>query len=379
MPGIPQSAFRTARGNGYPAGADAATAFTRKRSAAPPREADHHAHRAILDGDETLTVDDAAAPALPVSVVICAYTEQRWDDILAAVRSVAAQRHPALETILVVDHNPALLRRLTSELPDVRVVENRHARGLSGGKNTGAELARGDIVAFLDDDAVAEPGWLSGMLTGYRSPEVAGVGGTTRPRWETGRPFWFPEEFDWVVGCTYKGRDPGVVRNLLGGNASFRRVVLEQVGGFRYSLGRNSATHRPLGGEETEFCIRVVQRMPGSVFIYEPGAVIHHWAPAPRERFSYFRSRCYAEGLSKAAMTRLVGGRHGLATEREYALHTLRRGVWRGLGEGVRGDPSGFARAAAILFGAAATVCGFLVGSTGAVVRNVRFPTRAGR
>src|SRR5260370_1005218 len=86
-----------------------------------------------------------------ISVVICAHTEQRWADTLAAVASVRAQSLAAREIIVVVDHNPVLLGRLRAALGDVTVVENRAGRGLSGGKNTGVAVARGEIVAFLDD------------------------------------------------------------------------------------------------------------------------------------------------------------------------------------------------------------------------------------
>src|SRR3712207_1477155 len=135
--------------------------------------------------------------ALPtVSVIICAYTDERWDDVLAAVRSVEAQRVAPYEILLVVDHNRTLRDRLAEALPHVQVVENRGERGLSGGKNTGVALARGDVVAFLDDDAVAEAGWLEHLVAGYDEPQVMGVGGLTLPLWETGRPSWFPEEFD---------------------------------------------------------------------------------------------------------------------------------------------------------------------------------------
>jgi glucosyl-dolichyl phosphate glucuronosyltransferase len=313
--------------------------------------------------------EQAAAPSrsgdhrsVTFSVVICAYTERRWDDVLAAVRSVQQQSLPPLEIILVVDHNPALLERLAGELPDVRVVPNREARGLSGGKNTGVALARGTVVAFLDDDAVAEADWLKAMAAAYAGPDVVGVGGLTRPLWETGRPRWFPEEFDWVVGCTFVGRDPGPVRNLLGGNASFRREVFDTVGGFPTGIGRTSTSSRPLGCEETEFCIRVSQRLPGVIFLHEPRSVIWHRAPVARERFSYFLSRCYAEGLSKALVTRSVGVEDGLSAEREYTRVVLRRGVVRGLRQGLHGRREGPARSAAIVAGLGATVWGYGIG-----------------
>jgi glycosyltransferase involved in cell wall biosynthesis len=306
--------------------------------------------------------DGLAALPPPTSVVICAYTDKRWEDVLAAVRSVEQQQVRPLEVILVVDHNPSLYERLRAALPDVRVVENQGERGLSGGKNTGVALARGDVVAFLDDDAIAEPEWLQWLGAGYTDPAVMGVGGLTLPLWETGRPRWFPTEFDWVVGCTFTGRPPGLVRNLLGGNASFRREAFEIGGGFESRLGRSTRSTRPLGCEETEFCIRLGQRRPESFFVFEDRAVIWHRAPADRERFSYFRSRCYAEGLSKAVVTRSVGAGDGLSAERSYVARTLGRGMARGLGEALHGDGAGLARAGAITVGLAATTAGYVIG-----------------
>lgn len=304
-----------------------------------------------------------------VSVVICAYTDERWDDVLAAVASVRGQRLAAHEVILVVDHNPALFARLRAALVDVQVVENRYPRGLSGGKNTGVELAKGDVVAFLDDDAVAEPEWLEHLVAGYAEPDVMGVGGLTLPLWETRRPAWWPEEFDWTVGCSFVGREPGPVRNLLGGNASFRREAFALAGGFPVGIGRSAADSRPLGCEETEFCIRLAQRRPGTTYLYDARAVIHHRVPRQRERFGYFRTRCFSEGLSKAQVTRSVGVADGLSAERRYAAVTLRRGAARGLRDAVRGDLAGLARTGAIATGLALTTAGFALGTVRDAVR----------
>jgi glucosyl-dolichyl phosphate glucuronosyltransferase len=305
-----------------------------------------------------------------VSVVICAHTQERWHDTLAAVASVGGQILPPQETIVVVDHNPVLYDRLRAALPDVTVVENREAPGLSGGKNTGVAVSRGEVVAFLDDDAVAEPGWLKFLVDSYAEPGVAGVGGLTLPLWETRRPSWFPAEFDWVVGCTYVGMPPSraPVRNLLGGNASFRRDVFAAVGGFDSGIGR-SRHKRPLGCEETEFCIRLHQRVPGSVLLFDHRAVIWHRVPAARCSFSYFRARCYAEGLSKALVTGSVGTGDGLSAERRYATRTLPRGVLRGLADCVRGHPAGLGRAGAIATGLAAATAGYSAGSLSALKR----------
>ncbi|MET9970448.1 glycosyltransferase family 2 protein, partial [Streptomyces sp. NPDC006356] len=125
-----------------------------------------------------------------ISVVICVYTEDRWEDILAAVSSVRAQSYPALETLLVVDHNEALLDRLTKEYKEttgVRVLANAGPRGLSAGRNTGIAASYGEVIAFLDDDAVAERDWLRHFAAAYADPHVMAVGGRTEPIWASGR------------------------------------------------------------------------------------------------------------------------------------------------------------------------------------------------
>ncbi|MFJ9738672.1 glycosyltransferase family 2 protein [Streptomyces sp. NPDC101166] len=309
-----------------------------------------------------------------ISVVVCAYTEDRWDDILAAVASVRAQSRPALETVLVVDHNQALTDRLTEEFAnagsraadgEVRVLSNSGPRGLSAGRNTGIAAARGDVIAFLDDDAVAERDWLRWFAAGYDDPRVMAVGGLTLPVWASGhRPLWFPEEFDWVVGCSYRGLPPGRarVRNVLGGNASFRRTAFDLAGGFATGIGRDG-DRRPLGGEETELCIRLSRARPDAILLVDDRAVIHHKVPEARERFAYFRARAYAEGLSKALVARSVGAAKGLESERRYTTRVLPSGVARGLRDAFLARPGGARRAAAIITGALTAATGYAAGA----------------
>ncbi|MFD5480269.1 glycosyltransferase family 2 protein [Streptomyces hawaiiensis] len=306
-----------------------------------------------------------------VSVVICAYTEDRWEDILAAVSSVHAQSRPALETLLVVDHNETLRERLAKEYKEssdggaVRVLANAGPRGLSAGRNTGIAAARGEVVAFLDDDAVAERDWLRYFAEAYADPRVMAVGGRTVPVWASGRrPDWFPEEFDWVVGCTYRGLPRGRVRvrNVLGGNASFRRSAFDAAGGFATGIGRDG-DKRPLGCEETELCIRLSRARPDAVLLIDDRAVIHHRVPEIREHFGYFRTRAYAEGLSKALVARSVGAQKGLESERRYATRVLPAGVARGLRDAVLARPGGAGRAGAIVAGVLTAAGGYVVGS----------------
>jgi glucosyl-dolichyl phosphate glucuronosyltransferase len=305
----------------------------------------------------------ATSPEL--SVVICAYSEQRWDDLVAAIDSLRHQIIPPGEIIVVIDHNPALLERARSSFPGVVVLENSERRGLSGARNSGIAAARGAIIAFLDDDATAAPDWVAQLLAGYADPRVIGVGGSIEPLWQQPRPGWFPAEFDWVVGCTYRGTPTNAapVRNLIGANMSFRREVFTAVGHFRGEIGR-VGTH-PVGCEETELCIRIGQRWPERVLLYRPEAQVFHHVPPVRGRWSYFRARCYGEGISKALVRRFVGARDALSSERSYTLRTLPQGVACGLADSARGDPQGLLRAAAIVAGLAVTAAGFVRGSVG--------------
>ncbi|MEK2489818.1 glycosyltransferase family 2 protein [Kitasatospora purpeofusca] len=299
----------------------------------------------------------APGPDAPdLTVVICAYTVERWDDLSAAVASVHAQRRPPGELLLVVDHCPELLRLAQEHLTGLRILANRQRRGLSGARNTALAEARGALVAFLDDDAAADPEWTAHLLAGYRDPDVLGVGGLVRPWWRTGRPDWFPPEFDWVVGCSYRGLPvrPAPVRNFIGANMSFRRAEAVAAGGFRTDLGR--VGRRPLGCEETDLCIRLSARHPGAVLRYEPAAAVHHRVPAARTTFGYFAARCWAEGCSKAAVVRYDGAAAGLASERAYLRHTLPVALLRSLR---RRRP---ATAAALCAGVALTAGGYLTG-----------------
>jgi glycosyltransferase involved in cell wall biosynthesis len=315
---------------------------------------------------------------LNVSVVICAYNSDRWRLLKAAVASLLAQDLAPLEIIVVIDHNPALLERVRGEWPGVLALANREPRGLSGARNSGVLAARGEVIAFLDDDAIASEDWIRRLSAGYEDSNVIGVGGEIRPLWEGRRPNWFPEEFDWVVGCTYRGlpESPARVRNLIGCNMSFRRQVFQVAGHFRSGLGREGTV--PLGCEETEFCIRAGECFPAHALVYEPRALVYHYVPAARATLSYFRARCFAEGISKSQVTALVGRSPALSSEWQYARQTLPRAVLRNL-RGARRDPAGLARAGTVSLGLGITAIGYLRGELAERVKKGNRLTGLGR
>lgn len=293
------------------------------------------------------------------SVVLCAYTLDRWCDIERAVDSLRQQSRRPDEVLLVSDHNPDLLARATAAFPDVRCVGNTGAQGLSDARNTGIRCATGDVVAFLDDDATAAPDWAERLLEAYADADVIGVGGWVRPAWRAPRPAWLPEEFLWVLGCSYTGlpRSRAAVRNPIGANMSFRRAVFDAAGGFDTGTGR--VGQDAAGCEETEFAIRARRVLPGSRVVLEPSARCRHGVSPDRVTRAYFRRRCRAEGRSKAVVSRLAGADSALESERTYVSRTLPRGILRGLGRLLRGDRAGGAQAWTILEGTALTAASY--------------------
>ena len=300
---------------------------------------------------------------LTSSVVVCTASMDRWQHVVAGVAAVERQTVPAAETILVVDRNPDLMARAQAELPSVRTVANTRGGGVSGARNSGLAVAAGEIVAFLDDDALPEATWLERLLAPYSDPDVQVVGGLALPVWPGGqRPDQLVPELDWIVGCTHHGPPiiRGDVRNTIGANMSVRRAVVEVVGGFDENVSRHGSV--PLGCDDTEFCIRVVQRRPGSRVVFEPAAVVHHNVTPDRTTWAYLRSRARAEGLSKATVAKLVGPEAATVTERDYVRHVLPGAVGRELRRAVGGERAGWRGAAGVLTALAFTTWGYAEG-----------------
>ena len=295
----------------------------------------------------------------PVSVVICAFTMDRWSLLEAAVVSALRQPETA-EVVIVIDHNKELLARARERWPLAIVVPNAHRAGLSGARNTGIAASSTGIVAFLDDDASGTDTWLHWLIAPFSGENVAAVGGRAEPVWPSAaEPRILPRELQWVVGCSYAGlpESRSEVRNVIGCSMAFRREILLELGGFNIDTGRVGSL--PLGCEETELCIRLRQADVSAQVIYEPRSVVHHTVTAERVRWTYLVRRCFFEGMSKAALTRTLGRGDALSSETSYALKVLPQAFFREL---VRSGRGGARPAAAIVLSLAFTAAGFLFG-----------------
>ena len=321
------------------------------------------------------------------TVIIPAYTLNRWDLLSKAVASVEAQTRPPVELILCIDHNPELLDRCTEQWGNrvspagfpIHVVPNRfeqnegdaeaHVKahgskrrfGAGWARNSGAEMARGDVLAFLDDDAAAEPDWLEYLLAPYEDPNTVAVGGAPLPSYETGRPNWFPANFDWVFGCAYEGmpKQLAPLAHLIGANMSVRRDAFEKIGGFH-----------SIDFDDLDLCMRIATQFPGQVVLFEPQAVVHHYVPAQRVAWSYFWRRCFFVNREKVDAFADMGEAANIRAEREFVRRAMTRQTSIELANVVRRDWTGLSRLGAMTVGVVMAGLGHGVGRGQLYVRN---------
>ncbi|CAI49049.1 glycosyltransferase AglG [Natronomonas pharaonis DSM 2160] len=247
---------------------------------------------------------------MDVSVVVCVYSMDRFESFVEAVESVLAQTYDPIEAILVVDGNQAVYERVADRFgdrDDVVVHCNEENRGVSVSRTHGAELASGDVVAFIDDDAVAEPDWIEHLVEAYEKHDAVAVGGRMTGEWLAGRPSFLPDEFDWLVGVTHRGFADGrtEVRNTFESNISFRREVFLDLGGFDPELGPTGEEYRH--SEGAEIGARLEAEYDRGV-MYIPEAIVRHKVFEHRTRLSWLCRRAFEQGVSKRAMKRRTDG-----------------------------------------------------------------------
>jgi len=320
------------------------------------------------EDDVILPVDEADGgarvpePGPNVSVIVCAYTLDRWDLLCDSVASVLSQTLVPKELFLSIDHNHELYERCRDRWPDsppgavpaIRVVENRYDGHLGSARTTAAELATGEFIAFLDDDAAADPDWLERMTEPYADPGVVAVGGQPLPVFSKPRPRWFPRQYDWVFGCSYEGlpTEAAPIRHVIGAAMSVRRADLVAIGYF------HSDNH-----DDMDMCHRLLHHSPSSTILYEPTATVRHFVHENRLTWAYFWRRCFFVNRGKVRAFRQMGAARNLDAERSFARRSLTHGLRTGMREFLGGDVGGLYRSLALCAGLALAGLGYLTGT----------------
>lgn len=209
-------------------------------------------------------------PARSMKLSLVIPTLDRPSAVLDLLRHLERQTRPPDE-ILVVDQSdredPRLAARAAAHR-GLRVLRIP-AQGLPRARNAGWRQVSGDIILFLDDDVVPDPGLCEAHLAAYADPSVAGVGGRVTGGYDAlqGEVGTF-HALDGAVRRNFGALVRRDVDHLPGGNMSFRREVFTRIGGFDPAFGGAAI------GEETDFCLRA--RRAGFRLVFEPGAAVEH-------------------------------------------------------------------------------------------------------
>ena len=238
---------------------------------------------------------------LSISVIIA--TRNRALYLFKAIESVLLQTFNDYE-LLIVDNDS---KDNTKEIVDNFISINSKVKyfyepviGLSKARNYGIEEAKGEVIVFLDDDAVADPQWLEAHWQAYQEdPNVVAVGGRIFLDWQSIRPVWLSSSLDNRLGKFDLGR---CMRQMtdneypFGGNMSFPRQLLKGIGGFSRFLGMKGKLL--LGNEEKDLFIRIRKTNPIGKIFYSPQALIYHAVLDEKLNKSYFIQRIMGQGIS---------------------------------------------------------------------------------
>lgn len=277
----------------------------------------------------------AAESSRRVSVVVCTLGQD--PRLVGTVESILGQRHDQLE-LIVVDNDPGSGRvaAALSTVTDSRVrIVAEPRRGLSVARNTGWAAASHSLVAYTDDDAIVDPGWLTELIRPFEHPAVACVTGLVLPA-ELATPAQllfeefgaFDKGFRRAVWSNDHGQhdltglgptgDGGVLFPYSAGvfgsgnNMAFRVEWLSRHGGFDVALGAGTLSR---GGEDLDAFLKVM--LADAVIVYEPRAVVRHYA---RSDMAALRSQMYGYGSGMSA----VIAKHLVSSPR-HALRILAR------------------------------------------------------
>ena len=234
---------------------------------------------------------------MDLSIVICTY--RRYGALERAVAGVLADStyNPADMELIVVDNSPEPERQSFKLAEQAHVVPCNNV-GLSNARNQGISSARGDIIAFIDDDAIVRDTWCAAVLNAFRRlPGAEACGGRTVPLYSSpSRPVWYYEELASYLSCIDWGpraRPIGRGEWIVGANMAFRKRVFSAALLFDPSLGRKGVASL-LSNEE----VALFDRIGRAKVYYVPEMCVEHMIPDDRLTLEWFRKRVFWQAVS---------------------------------------------------------------------------------
>ena len=265
-----------------------------------------------------------------VSIIIPSFKIDNYSDLVDAIDSLLNQSYADIEVIVVSHTSKNLYEKIVKAYVTqnkVKVIFSERSLGAYAARNVGIKAAHGDILAFLDDDAVADEKWVENLVNTYQELNAMAVGGKMLPVWLPRKPAYFPEELYWLVGATHKGfaEDKlAEVRNAFGSNMSFKREVFKQAGLFNENLGFSKRGRSYIQAGEAEFSLRMTGKF-GVGVIYNPEAIVHHKIPVSKARLKLLFKRSFYQGYSKVLLDKLGPSSNSISTEKSYLKNLLLR------------------------------------------------------
>ncbi len=246
---------------------------------------------------------------MKLSVIICTYNRDQY--IYNILKSIAENDFPVekFEIILVnnnsTDNTEAECNRFRTGFPQPAFhyfVEKE--QGLSYARNRGIKEATGDILLYVDDDAIVEKGYLQAYYTFFKQHASAmAAGGPVIPKYETEEPKWMSRfTRPLITSCIYKGKNISEFKRgeyPIGANSAFRKEVFEKTGLFNVDLGRKG--DNLMGAEEKDIFDKM--HSAGLKYYYLPGAVLYHLISGTRLTKGYFNRLTYSVGKSERMRT----------------------------------------------------------------------------
>jgi glycosyltransferase involved in cell wall biosynthesis len=241
---------------------------------------------------------------MKMSVIICTYNRcESLERTLKSFTEISVPEGSVWELILVDNNSKDKTKLFVEEFKkDCKLnIEYifEEKPGLSHARNQGIKQAKGEIIAFTDDDVIVDRYWLLNIQKAFNEHGVSCVGGRILPIWEIPKPEWLIPQLHYILALLDRGDKPFYLESpiIWGANFAVKASVFEKYGVFNIKLGR--IPERLFAGEETDFVGRLLNE--GEKVLYYPNAIVYHCIPRDRISKKYFRRWKYDQGILKAS------------------------------------------------------------------------------
>jgi len=240
-----------------------------------------------------------------MSVVVCTYDRcKSLKRTLKSFNEVVFPEGYSWELVLVDNNSKDETKIIAEEFKEESGLNVKYIfeekPGLSHARNQGIKQAKGEIIAFTDDDVIVDRYWLLNIQKAFNEHGVSCVGGRILPIWEIPKPEWLIPQLHYILALLDRGDKPFYLESpiIWGANFSVKADIFGKYGGFDTNLGRIPG--RLFAGEETEFARRILNE--GEKILYDPNAVVYHYIPSDKISKRYFRKWKYDQGILRASL-----------------------------------------------------------------------------